>query len=295
MSRKRSNAQARARTAAAVNGNTTRPGAAQAGSRPVSSLSPQARAQLAARAAAPRPAARPRREPPPPPPPKSAWRRALDSLPLPRSPGQGVFTATFVILAAIIVFAVIQAARGNGSYSASQGQITNGTPLAVGKHAPDFTLPSAHDGMVSLHHYLAGGSIGGANGKVVLLELYAPWCPHCQAETRVLTAIQAAYAGRGVQVLSVSASPYGRNYETSRGQDTTPISMSDVTWFADSFSLNYPALLDTSLRTGNAYGLYGYPTMFVIDRHGIITWNNGQGGETPYADLQAQLDKALAG
>jgi peroxiredoxin len=188
-----------------------------------------------------------------------------------------------VLLAAITALAVSQSACA-GTSSASLGHITNSTPLASGHRAPDFTLPSAHAGTVSLHQY---------SGQVVVLELFAPWSPHCQSQTRVLTAIQAANAVLGVQMLSVSASPFGRNYENSDGTDRTPISMRDITWFADTFSLNYPALLDTSLRTANAYGLYSYPALFVIDRHGVITWKNGQGGETSYSDLQLQIDRAL--
>lgn len=91
-----------------------------------------------------------------------------------------------------------------------------------------------------------------------------------------------------VQVLSVTASPYGRNYEKG---DTTPISMNDITWFASNFHLSYPALFDPSLATVNSYGLQGgFPTYYMINKQGTITYV--QSGEVTYEQLQQQIAQA---
>src|SRR5208337_630761 len=45
--------------------------------------------------------------------------------------------------------------------------------LSVGAAAPDFTLRTATGQVVHLSDY---------RGKTVLLEFFATWCPHCQAE-----------------------------------------------------------------------------------------------------------------
>ncbi|MGA2641642.1 MAG: redoxin domain-containing protein, partial [Spirochaetia bacterium] len=50
--------------------------------------------------------------------------------------------------------------------------------LPVGAAAPDFTLSTATGEKVHLSDY---------RGKTVLLEFFATWCPHCQAEAKHLT------------------------------------------------------------------------------------------------------------
>jgi peroxiredoxin len=252
-------------------------------SRPAANLSPQARAQLSTRAQgtqAPRPSARK----PDVFPPASAQKRLgwLGKGRFPLSTNQLVFGVTFIVLVAIVVLAVVKGLQQNVD-SSSVG-LTNTTPLAPGKRAPDFkNLPAAGGGT---------GGLSGYGGKVILLEFFAPWCPHCRNEVSTLNQIAQTYSNQGVQVLSVSASPYGYNYEDTG--DTTQIKMADVQKFVTTFHVSYPALLDTSLRVGNAYGVAGYPTIYVIDRNGVVYWNNGQGGETSYQQLQTEITKALA-
>jgi peroxiredoxin len=255
------------------------------GARPAASLSPRERALLATQAQAARQAARTpaqsvsaaqQKE-------NGGWRldRFASFVP-PFLVRHWVSAVTIVVVAAIAIFAVVRGLQANGN--SSPGQLTNGNPTAAGKVAPGFTLPAEQGGNVSLSQY---------RGKVVVLEFFAPWCPHCRNEVSTLNTVAQVFSDQ-VQVLSVSASPYGFNYESSGGSDTSAITMADVQKFVSTFHVSYPALLDTSLRVGNAYGVYGYPQIYVIDRNGVIQWNNGQGGETSYTDLQAAINRALA-
>jgi peroxiredoxin len=188
-----------------------------------------------------------------------------------------ILTGALVI--GIIVFAII-ASRG----SPAAGSTSPQGLLATGTNAPAIAaLPAADGKSYSLAQY--------KGQKVVVLEFFAPWCPHCQNETTALKQLQQDYGSKGVQVLSVSASPYGRNYEASGGTDTTPISMSDIQWFSSTFGLNYPALFDPSLKAGNAYGVTGFPTLYIVNKQGVITYATS--GETSYATLQQQVNQAL--
>ena len=193
-----------------------------------------------------------------------------------------IATVAVIVGLGVVLFALSRG--GGGSGGETPGQLNNSNvPLAAGVVAPDFSLPSAPNGqMVSLSQY---------RGKVVVLEFFAPWCPHCRNETSVLNSIANA-SSPNVQVLSVTATPYGYNYESSGGTDKTPISMADVKEFVSNFNVSYPAMLDTQLKTGNAYGVIGYPQMFVIDRNGTIVWNNGTEGETNLTELQAVIGQA---
>ncbi len=184
---------------------------------------------------------------------------------------------TGALVLGIIIFAII----ASRSSPISRESATTQGLLATGTPAPAINpLPAANGGSYSLAQY--------KGQKVVVLEFFAPWCPHCQNETSTLNRLQQEYGDKSVQVLSVSASPYGRNYESG---DQTPISMSDIQWFADTYHLNYPALFDPSLQAANDYKVQGFPTLYIINKQGIITYAGS--GETSYATLQQQVNQAL--
>lgn len=190
------------------------------------------------------------------------------------SGGSWLAILTGVVVIGIIVFALL-ASRG----SATPGTTSEGL-LANGTTAPAIAALPASDGKsYSLAQY---------KGKVVVLEFYAPWCPHCQNETTALKQLQQEYGSKGVQVLSVSASPYGRNWEQG---DNTPISMSDIQWFSSNFNLNYPSLFDPSLKAGNDYKVTGFPTLYIVNQQGVITYSTS--GEISYDSLQQQVNQAL--
>lgn len=164
------------------------------------------------------------------------------------------------------------------------GTLTKNTPLSVGTTAPNFTgLPTPDCTTYSLSQF--------AGKSVVVLELFATWCPHCQNETQVLNQLQASNAGKGVQILSVTASPNGHLYEQG---DTSPLTMADLRWFTTTFSLKYPALYDPSMQVANSYGLdSGYPTYYVINKAGVIT--SVGSGEMGNTQIQSEIDAALQG
>jgi thiol-disulfide isomerase/thioredoxin len=69
----------------------------------------------------------------------------------------------------------------------------------VGEQVQDFRFRLVSD---DSEHQLAE-----FRGKVVLVNLWATWCPPCRAELPVLNRLQAAYRARGVVVLTLSDEP----------------------------------------------------------------------------------------
>jgi len=69
----------------------------------------------------------------------------------------------------------------------------------IGEQVPDFTFRLASD---DSEHQLAE-----FRGKVVLVNLWATWCPPCRAELPVLNRLQATYRTQGVVVLTLSDEP----------------------------------------------------------------------------------------
>ena len=150
--------------------------------------------------------------------------------------------------------------------------------LPVGTLAPVFALRTPQGRKVGLAAY---------RGRAVLLEFFATWCPHCNAEAPHLRALDASLPQSKVGVVSVNADG-----------ETAP----SVYAFHRYYGLQYPALLDPSPQPGsftqqgaagpvtNAYRVEAYPTFYVLDRRGRITWRSD--GEQPDALLRLELRDA---
>jgi cytochrome c biogenesis protein CcmG, thiol:disulfide interchange protein DsbE len=117
----------------------------------------------------------------------------------------------------------------------------------VGFLAPDFTLGTSDGRQVMLSTL---------RGQVVLVNLWASWCPPCRAEMPAIDKVYRANQSRGLVVLAVDAA----------NQD----SESDARAFAQQLSLSFPILLDRSGSVGQRYHLRALPTSYFIDRHGVI-------------------------
>lgn len=150
------------------------------------------------------------------------------------------------LLAGMAVLAVVALAW------ASRGRFT---PVGPGAPAPAF---EAHD----LERRPAG--LEDYEGKVVLLNVWATWCPPCVEEMPSMQRLYESYEGRDFEVVAVSidARP-GETDEFGRPGG-------DIGAFADSLGLTYDILHDPSGRIQQIYQMTGVPESFVIGRDGII-------------------------
>lgn len=86
--------------------------------------------------------------------------------------------------------------------------------------------------------------------RLIIVDLFATWCPPCQQETPTLRSLDRAYRGEGLLIVGVSVQEL---------PDT-------VRAYANRYDLEYPILLDPDgalFRTALAGGL---PTKILLDR-----------------------------
>ena len=121
------------------------------------------------------------------------------------------------------------------------------TVLAVGKKAPDFTLPAMDGKAFSLREALNRGPVVAAFFKIS--------CPVCQYAFPFIERIYKAYDAKNVTIVGISQ---------NKQKDTAA--------FTKEYGMTFPVLLDDtdSYPVSNAYGLTNVPTIFWIDTDGTI-------------------------
>jgi cytochrome c biogenesis protein CcmG, thiol:disulfide interchange protein DsbE len=138
-----------------------------------------------------------------------------------------------------------------------------------GFSAPDFTLDLLAGGQVTLSDL---------RGKVVLVNLWASWCPPCRAEMPAIEKVYRSYKDLGLEVLGVNT--------------TNQDSQAAAAAFVKEVRVTFPIPLDRTGEVSAAYDLRGLPTSFFIDRKGVIR-SVVVGGPMSEALIQSKVEELL--
>jgi thiol-disulfide isomerase/thioredoxin len=109
----------------------------------------------------------------------------------------------------------------------------------------NFILPDINGIQVSLADY---------HGKIVFLTFWASWCLPCRAEMPSMEKLYNKFKNSDFIILAI-------NLGESKAQ---------VKAFKESYSLNFPILLDADSSVGSIYGVISIPTSYLIDRDGYM-------------------------
>ncbi|PJF39970.1 MAG: hypothetical protein D6737_13050, partial [Chloroflexi bacterium] len=115
----------------------------------------------------------------------------------------------------------------------------------VGNLAPNFETVLADGTPISLHDL---------RGQVVALNFWATWCGPCRIEMPEFQKIFEKHGDDGFTILAVD------NQE----------SVEDVVGFAEELGLTFPLAMDERGDIQDQYGIFSYPSTYIIDRDGVI-------------------------
>jgi cytochrome c biogenesis protein CcmG/thiol:disulfide interchange protein DsbE len=151
-----------------------------------------------------------------------------------------------VLLAGSLFIAATRVQPGSGEHlpAAPAGVLDDPAPLP-NHPAPDLDLPQLDGARLTLHSL---------RGQVVLINIWATWCPPCRAEMPAIQQAYAAYRDRGLVVLAVN-----------QREEATAIAP-----FLEQYGLAFTTLLDRDGQASAAYQASALPSSFFVDRRGVI-------------------------
>jgi len=124
-------------------------------------------------------------------------------------------------------------------------QDLSAVPVKVDFPAPELTLVDLAGNPVSLKHHL---------GSVVLVNLWATWCPPCQAEMPALQTFYEKYKADGFVILGLDQ------------EETLEV----VEPFVKEYGLSFPVWLDKDYQAQRVFNTMNLPSSYVIDRNGRV-------------------------
>lgn len=115
----------------------------------------------------------------------------------------------------------------------------------VGKPIPQFTLKDP-----------TGKELRSSDtkGKVVIIDFWATWCPHCVKEIPAFVELYEKYKEKGLIIIGIS---------TDEDRDA-------VQKFVEKYNVNYPVVMANDEIQSVFGGINSIPTTFIVDKQGII-------------------------
>lgn len=149
-----------------------------------------------------------------------------------------IFRSTVLaILIVAIVFALVSNAKEDK------------TIYKVGDEAPDFTLKQVND-----NNELETVQLSDFEGKGIMLNFWATYCPPCEKEMPYMQELYPEYKEKGIEIIAVSL-------------DSTELVIDN---FIDKYDLTFPIPHDTKGQVMDLYKVGNLPSTLFINPDGII-------------------------
>jgi peroxiredoxin len=131
--------------------------------------------------------------------------------------------------------------------------VSPGWSVEVGERLPDFAVQT-FDGATSSRATL--------EGRPLLLIFWNTWCPNCMRELPKINRLAKEFGPRGLAVLAIN---------TAINDSETK---ARAYWLKH--ELVFPSGFDHDFEIGQAFRVWGVPTIFLVDSKGVVRYKHAQ-------------------
>jgi peroxiredoxin len=170
----------------------------------------------------------------------------------------------YLIVTVMILIVVAIFISANAFQTVNNAKSEEGT--AIGNKAPDFSLQTPEGEKISLSDF---------QGRAVIVNFWATWCPPCRAE---MPEFQKLYAPNQDKLTILAINLQEPNVD-------------GILAFKEELGFSYPILLDPDALVKKKYNVFTQPVTYFIDRNGIIV--DKKLGPLTVAELNEKTEKIL--
>ncbi|HXV21715.1 MAG TPA: TlpA disulfide reductase family protein [Desulfuromonadales bacterium] len=131
--------------------------------------------------------------------------------------------------------------------------VAPGWSVEVGEPMPDFALQTFDGSKLSR---------ATLEGKPLLLVFWNTWCPNCMREFPGINRLAEEFGPRGLKVLAINT---GINDAEGKARA-----------FWKKHGYGFPTGYDHVFEIGQAFGVRGVPTIFLVDSKGVVRYKHVQ-------------------
>ena len=117
-----------------------------------------------------------------------------------------------------------------------------------------------------------------SRGRVTLVNFWATWCPPCVHEIPSMNRLAAAHDPKDFAIVSV-------NFKEDPAQ---------VRAFMDKVRVDFPVMLDGDGAASARWGVFAFPSSFILDRQGRVRYSVNTAIEWDSAEVKAVIDRLRA-
>lgn len=149
----------------------------------------------------------------------------------------------------------------------------------VGKPVPNWSVPA--DSWMNTKKPIAPADF---KGSVTLLEFFRIGCSHCQEAAPMMEELYKKYSPRGMKMVALQAP----------GVDPAESDWANVQTTLKNWGVEYPIGFDKDSKIfKGSFGGLSYPSVYLIDKTGVIRYQHTGHTDQKVKDLVAALDKLM--
>lgn len=156
------------------------------------------------------------------------------------------------------------------------GVLTSGRAALAAPKAPDFTGGGSwfNTGGQELH-------LAALKGEVVVVEMWTAGCFNCLNVLPWLKTWNETYGSRGFTIVGVHSPEFAHERSVQYVRDAVA-----------KLGIRYPVVMDNDFKIWNAYRNIYWPTLYLIDKQGLIRYSHV--GEGAYDETERVIQQLLA-